>query len=77
MKFVFGGEKKRFIVIYLSNLSIANVENCGRFKSLGYIYILALCPCDAQLNQNSCPCDARLNQNSYVNSFFFINLLKI
>ena len=43
-------------------------------KNVGYTYIhtyiythlLALCTCDA-----------RLNQNSYVNSFFFINLLKI
>ena len=29
-------EKKRFIIIYLS---IVDVENCGSFKSLSFIYI--------------------------------------
>ena len=29
-------KKKRFIIIYIS---IADVENCGSFKSFGFIYI--------------------------------------
>ena len=29
----------------------ADVENCGASKGFGFIYILVLCPCDAQLNK--------------------------
>ena len=41
------------------------MENCRSSRDFGFIYVLALCSCNA-----------RLNQNLYVNNFF-INLLKI